>query len=244
LAATPLTLSIETLGGVATAQIERNTTIPTRRSQVFSTASDNQTQVEIHVLQGERPMAGDNKSLGRFTLDGIPPAPRGVPQIEVTFDVDANGIMKVSAKDKASGNTQHITITASSGLSEAEVEKMRRDAESHADEDRKRKELIEARNNADNTAYAGEKSLREYGDKIPAELRSEVETKIAEAKSAALGEDMEKIKSAAEALGLAIQKIGASIYEQKQGAGESEAGSSSNANDDAGPEVVDGEVKE
>jgi molecular chaperone DnaK len=241
---TPLTLSIETLGGVATAQIERNTTIPTRRSQVFSTASDNQTQVEIHVLQGERPMAGDNKSLGRFTLDGIPPAPRGVPQIEVTFDVDANGIMKVSAKDKASGNTQHITITASSGLSEAEVEKMRRDAESHADEDRKRKELIEARNNADNTAYAGEKSLREYGDKIPAELRSEVETKIAEAKSAALGEDMEKIKSAAEALGLAIQKIGASIYEQKQGAGESEAGSSSNANDDAGPEVVDGEVKE
>jgi len=238
---TPLTLSIETLGGVATAQIERNTTIPTRRSQVFSTASDNQTQVEIHILQGERPMASDNKSLGRFTLDGIPPAPRGMPQIEVTFDVDANGIMKVSAKDKASGNTQHITITASSGLSDAEVEKMRRDAESHADEDRKRKELIEARNNADNMAYAAEKALREHGDKIPAELRGEVDAKIADAKSAAQGEDLEKIKAATEALGLSIQKIGASVYEQKQAAGEGEAGSSST---DAGPDVVDGEVKE
>ena len=241
---TPLTLSIETLGGVATAQIERNTTIPTRRSQVFSTAADNQTQVEIHVLQGERPMASDNKSLGRFTLDGIPPSPRGVPQIEVTFDVDANGIMKVSAQDKASGRIQHITITASSGLSDSEVEKMRKDAEAHADEDRKRKELIEARNNADNTAYAGEKALRELGDKIPAELRSDVEAKIAEAKSAALGEDVEKIKAAVEALGLAIQKIGASVYEQGQAAGSSEAGSDPNPGSDAGPDVVDGEVKE
>ncbi len=241
---TPLTLSIETLGGVATAQIERNTTIPTRRSQVFSTAADNQTQVEIHVLQGERPMASDNKSLGRFTLDGIPPSPRGVPQIEVTFDVDANGIMKVSAQDKASGRIQHITITASSGLSDSEVEKMRKDAEAHADEDRKRKELIEARNNADNTAYAGEKALRELGDKIPAELRSDVESKIAEAKSAALGEDVEKIKAAVEALGLAIQKIGASVYEQGQAAGSSEAGSDPNPGSDAGPDVVDGEVKE
>ena len=241
---TPLTLSIETLGGVATAQIERNTTIPTRRSQVFSTAADNQTQVEIHVLQGERPMASDNKSLGRFTLDGIPPSPRGVPQIEVTFDVDANGIMKVSAQDKASGRIQHITITASSGLSDSEVEKMRKDAEAHADEDRKRKELIEARNNADNTAYAGEKALRELGDKIPVELRSDVEAKIAEAKSAALGEDIEKIKAAVEALGLAIQKIGASVYEQGQAAGSSEAGSDPNPGSDAGPDVVDGEVKE
>ena len=239
---TPLTLSIETLGGVATAQIERNTTIPTRRSQVFSTASDNQTQVEIHVLQGERSMASDNKSLGRFTLDGIPAAPRGLPQIEVTFDVDANGIMKVSAKDKASGNTQHITITASSGLSDSEVEKMRRDAESHADEDRKRKELIESRNGADNMAYAAEKALREHGDKIPAELRGEVESKIAEAKSAAQGEDVEKIKAATEALGLTIQKIGASVYEQGQAAGPGEAGSDPNS--DAGPDVVDGEVKE
>ena len=241
---TPLTLSIETLGGVATAQIERNTTIPTRRSQVFSTAADNQTQVEIHVLQGERPMASDNKSLGRFTLDGIPPSPRGVPQIEVTFDVDANGIMKVSAQDKASGRIQHITITASSGLSDSEVEKMRKDAEAHADEDRKRKELIEARNNADNTAYAGEKALRELGDKIPAELRSDVEAKIAEAKSTALGEDVEKIKAAVEALGLAIQKIGASVYEQGQAAGSGEAGSDPNPGSDAGPDVVDGEVKE
>jgi molecular chaperone DnaK len=239
---TPLTLSIETMGGVATPQIERNTTIPTRRSQVFSTASDNQTQVEIHVLQGERSMATDNKSLGRFTLDGIPPSPRGMPQIEVTFDVDANGIMKVSAQDKATGRIQHITITASSGLSDSEVEKMRKDAEAHADEDRKRKELIEARNNADNTAYAGEKALRELGDKIPAELRSDVEAKIAEAKSTALGEDVEKIKAAVEALGLAIQKIGASVYEQGQAAGSSEAGS--DPNPEAGPEVVDGEVKE
>ena len=239
---TPLTLSIETLGGVATAQIERNTTIPTRRSQVFSTASDNQTQVEIHVLQGERPMAGDNKSLGKFTLDGIPPSPRGVPQVEVTFDVDANGIMKVSAADKATGRSQHITITASSGLSDSEVEKMRKDAESHADEDRKRKDLIEARNNADNTAYAAEKAIREFGDKIPAEVRSDVEAKVAEAKSAALGEDVEKIKAATEALGQAIQKIGASVYEQGQAAGTDEAGS--NPDPDAGPEVVDGEVKE
>ena len=151
---TPLTLAIETLGGVATPQIERNTTIPTRKSQVFSTASDSQTQVEIHVLQGERPMASDNKSLGKFILDGIPPAPRGVPQIEVTFDVDANGILKVSAQDKATGRSQHITITASSGLTDAEIEKMKKDAEAHAAEDRKRKEMIEARNHADNTAYA------------------------------------------------------------------------------------------
>jgi molecular chaperone DnaK len=242
---TPLTLSIETMGGVATAQIERNTTIPTRRSQVFSTASDNQTQVEIHVLQGERSMASDNKSLGRFTLDGIPPSPRGVPQVEVTFDVDANGIMKVSAKDKASGNTQHITITASSGLSDGEVEKMRKDAETHADEDRKRKELIETRNNADNMVYAGEKALREFGDKIPAEISSDVETKIADAKSVALSEDVDKIKAATEALGLVIQKIGASVYEQGQaaGAGEAAEGFSSN-NEGAGPDVVDGEVQE
>ena len=239
---TPLTLSIETLGGVATAQIERNTTIPTRRSQVFSTASDNQTQVEIHILQGERPMASDNKSLGRFTLDGIPPSPRGVPQIEVTFDVDANGIMKVSAKDKATGRSQHITITASSGLSDSEVEKMRKDAEAHADEDRKRKDLIEARNNADNTAYAAEKAIREFGDKVPVDVRSEIEAGVAEVKSAAQGEDVEKIKAATEALGQTIQKIGASVYEQGQASGTGEAGSTPDP--DAGPEVVDGEVKE
>jgi molecular chaperone DnaK len=236
---TPLTLAIETLGGVATAQIERNTTIPTRRSQVFSTAADSQTQVEIHVLQGERPMAADNKSLGKFILDGIPPAPRGVPQIEVTFDVDANGILKVSAQDKATGKSQHITITASSGLSEAEIEKMRKDAEAHAEDDRKRKELIEARNTADNTVYAGEKALRDLGDKVPAEIKAEVEAKSAEVKEAAKGEDVEKIKAAVEALGQTIQKIGASVYEQNPTAGGGEAGSSS-----AGPDVVDGEVKE
>jgi molecular chaperone DnaK len=238
----PLTLSIETLGGVATAQIERNTTIPTRRSQVFSTAGDNQTQVEIHVLQGERPMAADNKSLGKFILDGIPPAPRGVPQIEVTFDVDANGILKVSAQDKATGRSQHITITASSGLSDKEVEQMRKDAEAHADEDRKRKEMIEARNNADNTAYAAEKALREFGDKVPADVKSDIEAKVAEVKSAAQGEDLDKIKAATDALGLAVQKIGSSVYEQGQAAGGGEAGSNPNPSD--GPDVVDGEVKE
>ncbi|PIV25816.1 MAG: molecular chaperone DnaK, partial [Anaerolineae bacterium CG03_land_8_20_14_0_80_58_20] len=211
---TPLTLSIETLGGVATPQIERNTTIPTRKSQVFSTASDSQTQVEIHILQGERPMAADNKSLGKFTLDGIPPAPRGVPQIEVTFDVDANGILKVSAKDKATGRTQHITITASSGLSESEVEKMRKDAEAHAEDDRKRKDLIEARNQADNAVYTAEKALREFGDKVPSEVKSEVEAKSAEVKKAAEGEDAAAIKSATESLGQVIQKIGASVYQQ------------------------------
>ncbi len=195
---TPLSLSIETLGGVATTQIERNTTIPTRKSQVFSTASESQTQVEIHVLQGERPMAADNKSLGRFILDGIPPAPRGVPQIEVTFDIDANGILKVTASDKATGRSQHITITASSGLSDSEVEKMRKDAEAHAEEDRQRKELIEARNHADNTAYAAEKALKEFGDKVPAEVKSDIEAKVAEVKRVAEGEDVAAMKAATE----------------------------------------------
>jgi molecular chaperone DnaK len=243
---TPLTLAIETLGGVATPQIERNTTIPTRKSQVFSTASDSQTQVEIHILQGERSMAADNKSLGKFILDGIPPAPRGVPQIEVTFDVDANGILKVSAQDKATGRSQHITITASSGLSEAEVEKMRKDAASHAEDDRKRKELIEVRNHADNTAYAAEKALREFGDKVPAEVKSDIEAKVAEVRSAAQGDDIDKIRSATDTLGLAIQKIGASVYEQGQATtGSPEAaGGPSGGEAEAGPEVVDGEVKE
>ncbi|MBI2758657.1 MAG: molecular chaperone DnaK [Chloroflexi bacterium] len=238
---TPLSLSIETLGGVATPQIERNTTIPTRKSQVFSTASDSQTQVEIHILQGERPMAVDNKTLGKFILDGIPPAPRGVPQIEVTFDIDANGILKVTAKDKATGRSQHITITASSGLSDKEVEKMRQDAEAHADEDRKRKELIEARNQADNTAYAAEKALKEFGDKVPAEIRSEIETKTAEVKEKARGDDVAAIKSATEALGEVIQKIGAAVY---QGQPDSAAPGGEPESKSAGPDVVEGEVKE
>ncbi|HEX9389651.1 MAG TPA: molecular chaperone DnaK [Anaerolineales bacterium] len=243
---TPLSLSIETLGAVATRQIERNTTIPTRRSQVFSTASDSQTQVEIHVLQGERPMAADNKSLGKFILDGIPPAPRGMPQIEVTFDIDANGILKVTAQDKATGRSQHITITASSGLSESEVEKMRKDAELHAEEDRKRKELIEARNNADNTAYAAEKALRDFGEKVPADTRSEVEAKVAEVKKTAEGEDVAAIKSATEALGQVIQKIGAAVYQEPNVPGSDASGSGTNPNPEpeAGPDVVEGEVKE
>ena len=185
---TPLTLSVETLGGVATPLIERNTTIPARKSQIFSTASHNQPQVEIHVLQGERPMATDNKSLGRFILDGIPPAPRGVPQIEVTFDIDANGILKVTAQDKATGRSQHITITASSGLSEAEIEKMKEDAEKFADEDMKRKEMVEARNNADNMVYSAEKALEELGDKIPDDIKTQVTDKVAEVRGV-LGDD-------------------------------------------------------
>jgi molecular chaperone DnaK len=238
---TPLTLSIETLGGVATPQIERNTTIPTRRSQVFSTASDNQTQVEIHVLQGERPMAVDNKSLGKFILDGIPPAMRGMPQIEVTFDIDANGILKVTASDKATARSQHITITASSGLSDSEVEKMRKDAESHAEEDLKRREMIEAKNNADNTVYAAEKALREFGEKVPDYIKTEVEKQVAEVKKATEGDDVAVIRSATETLGEIIQKIGGAVY-QGQAAPAGEAGP--NPNPESGPDVVEGEVKE
>jgi len=248
---TPLSLSIETLGGVATPQIDRNTTIPTRRSQVFSTASDNQTQVEIHVLQGERPMAADNKSLGKFILDGIPPAPRGVPQIEVTFDIDANGILKVTAADKATGRSQHITITASSGLSESEVEQMKKDAEAHAEEDLKRKDLIEARNHGDNTAYAAEKALREFGDKVPEDVKADIETKVAEVRKAVDGEDVKAMKAATEALGEAIQKIGASVYEgQEVGNGTSEAEAPQSGEADPSSEesseedVIDGEVEE
>ncbi|MBM3126285.1 MAG: molecular chaperone DnaK, partial [Chloroflexi bacterium] len=210
------------------------------------TASDNQTQVEIHILQGERPMATDNKSLGKFILDGIPPAPRGVPQIEVTFDVDANGILKVSAKDKATGRSQHITITASSGLSETEVEQMRKDAETHAEDDRKRRDLIEARNHADNTAYAAEKALREFGEKVPTDVRSDIEAKVAEVKAAVQSEDVARIQSVTETLGQAIQKIGASVYEQGQavGGGGAEPPGSSSSSTESGPDVVDGEVKE
>ena len=244
---TPLTLSIETLGGVATPQIERNTTIPSRRSQVFSTASDSQTQVEIHVLQGERPMAADNKSLGKFILDGIPPAPRGVPQIEVTFDIDANGILKVTAQDKATGRSQHITITASSGLSDSEVEKLRKDAEAHAEEDRQRRELIEARNNADNTVYAAEKAMREFGDKVPDFIKSEVDKKVADVKKAAEGDDVAAIRAETEALGQVIQKIGGAVYQQQETAapaGEPGPNPGPEPDPGAGPDVVDGEVKE
>jgi molecular chaperone DnaK len=212
---TPLTLAIETLGGVATPQIDRNTTIPTRKGQIFSTASDNQTQVEIHVLQGERPMALDNKSLGKFILDGIPPAPRGTPQIEVTFDIDANGILKVTAADKASGRTQHITITASSGLAKDEVERMRTEAEAHAAEDKKRRDLIDAKNTADSSIYSVEKVLSEYGDKVPAELKAEVQTALETLKTTRDGDDEPAIRKAVDALSQVVQKIGEAAYQEK-----------------------------
>jgi molecular chaperone DnaK len=211
---TPLTLGIETMGGVATPIIERNTTIPTKKSQLFSTASDGQTSVEIHVVQGERPMAADNKTLGRFNLDGIPPAPRGIPQIEVSFDIDADGIMHVSAQDKATSREQKITITASSGLSKEEVERMVKEGERHADEDRKRKEEVEARNQADTAAYSAEKTLRELGDKVPATTKSEVEGKISAVRSALQGTDVKRIQSTTQELNEALQKVGASMYQQ------------------------------
>jgi len=245
---TPLTLSVETLGGVATPLIERNTTIPTEKSQIFSTASDSQTQVEINVLQGERPMAADNKSLGKFNLDGIPPAPRGVPQIQVTFDIDANGIIKVTAQDKATGRSQHITITASSGLSESEVERMRKDAELHAEDDRKRKELIEARNNADNAAYTAEKVLRDLGDKVPAEMKSKVEEGVARVRQVASGDDASAINKATEDLSQIIQQVGAAAYQQPgPAAGGPESGPPPGGEGGAsgGDEnVVDGEFRE
>ncbi|MGB9612919.1 MAG: molecular chaperone DnaK [Candidatus Margulisiibacteriota bacterium] len=210
---TPLTLGIETLGGVMTPLIERNTTIPTSKSQIFSTAADGQTSVEIHVLQGERPMAADNRTLGRFHLDGIPPAPRGVPQIEVTFDIDANGILNVKAKDKGTGREQKITITASSGLSKEEVERMRKEAEAHEAEDRKRKEEVEIRNQADAMAYTAEKTLKEAADKVDAATKEKVEKAIAEVKKALEGKEPDKIKKALESLQKEVYEMSAKIYQ-------------------------------
>jgi molecular chaperone DnaK len=238
---TPLTLSIETLGGVATALIERNTTIPTRKSQIFSTASDGQTQVEIRVLQGERAMAADNKGLGKFVLDGIPPAPRGVPQIEVTFDIDANGILHVSAEDKATGREQSLEIIPSSGLSDEEIDQMVGEAESYREEDRRKKKRVEARNQADSTIYSAEKFLREQSDKVPADARSSVETKIEALREVLDGEDVGAIQRRSEELRRAVQEIGATMYEGTPGSGATPSPGEEGEEDE---DVVDGEFSE
>jgi molecular chaperone DnaK len=237
---TPLSLGIETLGGVMTRLIEKNTTIPTKKSQIFSTAADSQPAVSIHVLQGEREMAAGNKTLGRFELVGIPPAPRGVPQIEVTFDIDANGIVNVSAKDTATGKEQSIQITASSGLSEEEIDKLVKDAEVHAEDDKKKKELVEARNSADSLIYSTEKSIKDLGDKIDAETKSKVETTIEPLKKAMEGEDTEEIKRLSEELTQASHKLAEAMYQQaSQADAQEQAGA---ADPESGPSEPDEDV--
>jgi len=243
----PLSLGIETLGGVATKLIEKNTTVPTQRSQVFSTAADNQTSVEIHITQGERAMAADNKSLGRFILDGIPPAQRGMPQVEVSFDIDANGILNVTAKDKTTGKANSIKITASSGLSKEEVEKMKKDAAMHEAEDKTKKEGVEAKNIAEQLVFTSEKALKDAGEKVPADLRKAIEDKIADLKRAkdATPVDFAAIKTATEALSTEIQKIGQYMSQgtssKAQGENESESGKAQGA---SGDNVKDAEFKE
>ncbi|MDH4008416.1 MAG: Hsp70 family protein, partial [Desulfuromonadales bacterium] len=240
---TPLSLGIETLGGVMTKLIEKNTTIPCKKSQVFSTAADNQPAVSVHVLQGEREMANDNKTIGRFELADIPPAPRGVPQIEVTFDIDANGILNVGAKDLGTGKEQSIRITASSGLSEDEIDKMVKDAEMHSSEDKKKRELIEARNQADSLVYTTEKAVKEHGDKLDEETKKGIESALEDLKKAMEGDDLEAIKSKTEALATASQKLGEILYQQAQG--EAAAGGEGEAEGgDQKDDVVDAEFEE
>ena len=232
---TPLTLSIETLGSVATPMIQKNTTVPTAKTQVFSTAADNQTSVEVHVLQGERPMASDNKTLARFILDGIPPSPRGIPQVEVTFDIDVNGILNVSAKDKASGKTQSVKIEASTNLSKDEIEKLKREAAEHAAEDTQKKDLIETKNQAESTIYVSEKSLREAGDKVPEDVKKGVNEKIDALKKAKEGDNLDEIKSALANLSAEIQKIGQTMYNQNTKPGEEPKPQGPNENPDPEP---------
>ena len=240
---TPLSLGVETMGSVMTKMIERNTTIPVRKTEIYSTAADNQTAVDIHVLQGERPMAGDNMSLGRFRLDGIPPAARGIPQVEVTFDIDANGILHVTAKDKASGKEQKVTITASTNLNKGDIDRMVNEARSHEAEDKKRRELIDARNTADSLVYQTEKALRDLGDKVPSAERGEIENKINDLKTAAQGEDVGRIQQASEAVQQTFHALSQQLYAQGQPQPEAAGGPStpSGSSDD---DVIEGEVKE
>jgi len=241
---TPLSLGIETLGGVFTRLIERNTTIPTQKSQVFSTASDGQTSVEIKVYQGEREMARDNRFLGNFILDGIPPAPRGIPQIEVTFDIDANGIVNVKAHDRGTGREQRITIQPSSGLSKDEIERMVKNAEQHANEDRQRRDEIEVRNEADNAVYQAEKTLREFGDKVSGDVKSDAETKIADVRAALATDDIERIRSAKDALQATMLKVGEQMYAAAAAGGGSGASSGESGEAPESDNTVEGEFKE
>jgi molecular chaperone DnaK len=243
---TPLTLGVETLGGVMTAMVPRNTTIPTRKTETYTTAADGQTQVEIHVLQGERPMARDNRTLGRFILDGIPPAPRGTPQIEVTFDIDANGILNVTAKDKATGREQSIKITGSSTLDKAEVERLVREAEQHAAEDKKAREAAETRNRGDSLAFQVERLLKDHGEKVSAEERGKVEAALRELRDALRGDDVERIARAADAVQQASYRLSEEMYKATAGAPAGAAagsGAGPSGGQKPGDDVIDAEYK-